>query len=61
MEKNPKYPHMALADPTTQVMLGLMEGVLLNPPECRTLEKVKMILPLLRTRSPLFYNLRKGE
>lgn len=50
---------MAFADPTTQMMLGLMESVLMNPPECRTLEKVCMILPLLRTRSPLFYNLDK--
>lgn len=40
---------MALADPKTQVMLGLVEGVLLKPSECRTLEKVHMILPLVRT------------
>ena len=45
---------MASADLTTQVMLGLTEEVLLNPLKCRTLGKVNMILPLLRTRSPFF-------
>ena len=40
---------MALADPKTQVMLGLVEGALLKPSECRTLETVHMILPLVRT------------
>ena len=46
---------MASADLTTQVMLGLTEEVLLNPLKCRTLGKVNMILPLLRTRSPFFF------
>ena len=51
---------MAVADPLSQAMLGFMECVLSSSSERRSLENVQKILPLLRTRSPLFYSLSKG-
>ncbi|XP_068671070.1 uncharacterized protein [Montipora foliosa] len=50
---------MAKVDKVDHVMLEFMADVLSSQPESRTSEIILKILPILRNKSPLFYNLRK--
>ena len=52
---------MAAAEAFDRVMLELMEHVLSSSSESRSQENIEKILPMLRTRTPLFYNLSTGK
>ena len=52
---------MAAADAFGRVMLELMEHVLSSSSESRSQESIENILPMFRTRTPLFYNLSTGK
>ena len=52
---------MAAADSFGRVMLELMEHVLSSSSGSRSQENIERILPLFRTRTPLFYNLSTGK
>ena len=52
---------MAAADAFGRVMLELMEHVLSSSSENRSQENIEKILPIFRTRTPLFYNLSTGK
>ena len=52
---------MAAADAFGRVMLELMEHVLSSSSESRSQENIEKILPMFRTRTPLFYNLSTGK
>ena len=52
---------MAAADAFGRVMLELMERVLSSSSESRSQENIERILPVFRTRTPLFYNLSTGK
>jgi len=52
---------MDVMDKTASAMLELMTDVLSSETGSRTSERIKKILPVLRHKAPLFYNLSKGE
>ena len=55
------YPQMDAMDKTASAMLELMADVLSSEAGSRTSERIQKILPVLRHKAPLFYNLSKGE
>lgn len=52
---------MDVMDKTASAMLELMTDVLSSETGSRTSERIKKILPVLRHKARLFYNLSKGE
>ena len=52
---------MAAADADGRVTLELMEHTLSSSSESRSQENIERILPIFRTRTPLFYNLSTGK
>ena len=52
---------MDAMDKTASAMFKLMVDVLSSDAGSRTSARIQKILPVLRHKAPLFYNLNKGE